>query len=114
MSQVDNTKRWYKIANYEIVDSQFLSASDIKSVDGVKIEILTEIEDAKTEWGLKPQGKVKVTASGETHEKTMGFNQPMINYLVKNFGKSSKEWIGKTVNITTKFIKGNDAIVPIE
>ncbi len=101
-----------KIANYEIVESSFLSASDIKGVDGVKIEILTETEDVKTDWGMKPQCKVKVTAEGETHEKNMAFNQPTINYLVKKFGKSSKEWIGTSFGITTKFIKGNDAIVP--
>ncbi len=74
--------------------------------------ILTEAKDVSTNWGMKPQCKVNVSSGGETHEKDMSLNQPMINYLVSNHGKSSNEWIGKTIDVTTKFIKGNDAIVP--
>ena len=103
-----------KIANYEIVESDFLTASDIKNVDGVKIEILTEAQDVKTDWGMKPQCEVKVFVGNETHKKTTSFNKPMINHLVRTYGKSSKDRIGKTVEVTTKFIKGNDAIVPKE
>jgi len=101
-----------KIANYEIVESNFISASDIKGVDGVKIEILTEAKDVKTDWGMKPQCKVKVSVGDEIHEKDISLNVPMVNFLVKTYGKSSGGWIGKTVDVTTKFIKGNDAIVP--
>lgn len=101
-----------KIANYEIVESNFLSASDIKGVEGVKIEILTEAQDVKTDWGMKPQCKVKVSVGVEVHEKDISLNRPMINYLVRNYGKSSKDWIGKTIDVKTTFIKGNDAIVP--
>jgi len=101
-----------KIANYEIVESDFLAASEIKNVDGVKIEILTEAQDVKTDWGMKPQCEVNVSVGNETHKKTISFNRPMINYLVGTFGKSSKDWIGKTIEVTTKFIKGNDAIIP--
>ncbi len=61
---------------------------------------------------MKPQCKVKVIASNEVHEKDMSLNQPMINYLVSKHGKSSNGWVGKTIEVTTKFIKGNDAIVP--
>jgi len=101
-----------KIANYEIVESNFISASDIKGVDGVKIEILTEAQDVKTDWGMKPQCKVKVSVGDEIHEKDISLNRPMINYLVRNYGKSSSGWIGKTFEVKTTFIKGNDAIVP--
>jgi len=62
---------------------------------------------------MKPQCKVMVTAGKEVHEKLLSCNQPMINYLAKNYGKESKDWIGKTVNVTVKLIKGNNAIVPI-
>ncbi len=74
--------------------------------------LLTEAKDVSTDWGMKPQCKVSVSASGETHDKDISLNQPMINYLVHHHGKSSNGWIGKTIEVTTKFIKGNDAIVP--
>ncbi len=61
---------------------------------------------------MKPQCKVKVSVGVETHMKTISFNKPMINFIVKKFGKDSKEWIGKVIPVTTKHIKGNDAIVP--
>ncbi len=53
-----------------------------------------------------------VTAGTEVHEKIISLNQPMKNYLAKTFGTESKGWIGKTVNVTVKIIKGNNAIVP--
>jgi len=40
---------------------------------------------------MKPQCKVMVTAGKEVHEKLLSCNQPMINYLSKNFGEESKE-----------------------
>lgn len=79
----------------------------------MSIEVLDEIKDVMTNYGAKAQGLVKVTNGIETSEKKMNFNQPMKNYLINKAGKDSKKWIGQKVLITTKFIQGNDAIIPL-
>jgi len=65
-----------------------------------------------SEYGVKNQAKVKITNGLESHDKIMNFNKPTISYLVKKFGKDSKDWIDKEIAITTKTIKNNLAIVP--
>jgi len=101
-----------KQMEYEIKESAYLKASDIKGVDNVSIELLSEVKDVNTSWGNKPQCEAKITNGKETTTKTYQLNQPTINYLVGKFGKQSSNWVGKKFDATTTFIKGNDAIVP--
>jgi hypothetical protein len=94
-------------------ESNFLKPSDLSGLDQLSIEILDEVVPVNTSFGVKNQGKVKVTNGKESHDKTMSFNQPFINFLVGKYGKDSKSWIGKKIEITTKTIKNNLAIVPL-
>lgn len=74
---------------------------------------MSEIKNESTQYGPKPTGNVKYAKGLETHEKPMRFNQIFINWLIKKSeSKDSQKWIGMKPEITTKVIKGNNAIVP--
>lgn len=103
-----------KMTEYEVQESGFLSPTECKDVDGLRITILEEVKPQPSDFGQKDRAKVRITNGTESHEKLMNFNKPFINYLVKNHGKDSAKWIGVEVPITTKTIKGNLAIIPKE
>jgi len=97
---------------YEIAESDFVRPGDVANIEGISLEILDEVKDVSTDYGLKAQCTVKVSGHGEKHEKKFNVNTPTKNYLINKHGKESKKWIGATFPITTKTILGNLAIVP--
>ena len=100
------------MTEYEKKESNFLKVADVQGVDGLTLTILEEVSPVSTDFGQKDQAKVKVEGHGEAYEKIMTFNQTTINWLIDNISTNSKDWIGKSLKITTKKIKGNEAIVP--
>ena len=100
------------MTEYEKTESNFLRVADVHGVDGLTLTILEEVVPVNTDFGKKDQAKVKIEGHGESYEKIMTFNQTTINWLIDNFKGNSKDWIGKSFAITTKMIKGNNAIVP--
>lgn len=103
------------MAEFEVIESNFINGKSIQGKVGLTIEILNEITNQQTAFGLKPKGSVKlIEQNGATQEKEMQFNQTFINYLVGKFGADSKNWIGTKTPIKVETIKGNLAIVPKE
>lgn len=91
-------------------ESEYISGKDLKGIDGITFEILSEVKDESTDFGVKPRCRVKVTKGDETHEKKWTLNLQNINYLINAYGKDSNNWIGKKVGIFTEQVKGNTAI----
>jgi len=84
----------------------------VANIDGISLEILDEVKDIATDYGVKAQCRVRVSGHGEKHEKKFNVNTPTKNYLINKLGKESKKWIGATFPITTKTILSNLTIVP--
>lgn len=92
-----------------------MNAKQLKGKTDPVLKILDEIKPEPTAYGIKPTGTVEYKDGLATIEKTMRFNQSMINWLIKKSeATDSKKWIGMEVPVKIENIKGNDAIVPKE
>ena len=98
---------------FEKKESEFLSPNDLVGKSGIVLKVLDEIILQRTDFGMKPAGKVSYKDGLATIEKTMRFNQTMINHLIDvTKSKDSKKWIGTEIPIEIEQIMGNHAIVP--
>jgi uridylate kinase len=95
---------------YEKIDSEYVSGKDLKGIDGVLIEIITEVKNETGEYGTKPTCKIAVVIGGEKTAKTWSLNNQNMNFLIETFGKDSLSWIGKTVGAFTEEVMGKTAI----
>jgi hypothetical protein len=99
-----------KMAKFEKQESEYISGNDLAGIEGVRFEIITEVKEQSTNFGMKPRCTVKVLKNGVTSEHTWTLNLQNINYLIDNFGSESTAWIGKSVGVFVENIKGNNAI----
>jgi len=95
---------------FEKQESEFVSGKSLKGIDGVLFEILSEVKNEPSEFGVKPRCNVAVTINGEKTGKKWTLNQQNVNFLHDTFGEESLSWIGKTVGVFTEEVKGNTAI----
>lgn len=95
---------------YKKIDSEYVSGKDLKGIDGILIEILTEVKNETGEYGVKPTCKIAVVVGGEKTAKTWSLNNQNTNFLIETFGKDSLSWIGKTVGVYTEEVMGKTAI----
>ena len=79
-------------------------------MDGVVFEILSEVKNEPSEFGLKPKCSIKVTNGIESYARKWTLNQQNVNFCVDKFGKDSMNWIGKKLQAYTEVIKGNVSI----
>ena len=99
-----------KMAKFEKQESEYISGNDLVNAEGVRFEILTEVKEESSNFGIKPKCSVKVLKNGVTSEHKWTLNQQNVNYLIDNFGGESTAWIGKSVGVFVENIKGNNAI----
>ena len=110
---MDNRNSEKEMVEFEKKESEFLSPSDLVGKSGIVLKVLDEIILQRTDFGMKPAGKVSYKDGLATIEKTMRFNQTMINHLIDaTKSKDSKKWIGTEIPIEIEQIMGNHAIVP--
>jgi len=95
---------------FEKQESEFISGKSLKGIDGVLFEILSEVKNETSEFGVKPRCSVAVVIAGVKSAKKWTLNQQNVNFLIETFGKDSLAWIGKTVGVFTEEVKGNTAI----
>ena len=101
------------MTDYEIRESQYMSAKDYANAADLSIELLTEIKTEQTTYGPKPTGQVNVSNGISTEKKTMRFNQTMMNHFIRTTNKkSSAEWVGMKFPIKVDSIKGNLTFLP--
>jgi len=98
------------MAEYEIKQSEYVSGKELKGMTGVIFEILDEVKDAPSDFGVKPKCSVNVTSGISTQKKMWTLNQQNINFFVQQFGANSTAWVGKKVEVFTEDIKGNTSI----
>lgn len=100
-----------EMAKFEKQTSEYISGNDLVGIEGTRFEIVTEVKEESTNFGMKPRCSVKVTkVDGNTSVHTWTLNLQNINYLIDNFGGESNVWIGKSFGVYTENIKGNNAI----
>lgn len=99
-----------KMAKFEKTENEYISGNDLVNAEGVRFEILTEVKEESSNFGIKPKCSVKVLKNGVTSEHKWTLNQQNVNYLIDNFGGESTAWIGKSVGVFVENIKGNNAI----
>jgi hypothetical protein len=99
-----------KMAKFEKQENEYISGNDLVNVEGVRFEILTEVKEESSNFGMKPKCSVKVLKNGVTSEQKWTLNLQNINFLIDSFGDESTTWIGKSVGIYVKNINGNNAI----
>ena len=95
---------------FEKQESEFVSGKSLKGIDGVLFEILSEVKNEPSEFGVKPRCNVAVIINGEKTSKKWTLNQQNVNFLHDTLGEESLSWIGKTVGVFTEEVKGNTAI----
>jgi hypothetical protein len=98
------------MVKFEKTENEYIRGNDLVGVEGVRFEILTEVKEESTNFGIKPRCSVKVLKNGVTSEHKWNMNLQNLNYLVENFGEESTAWIGKSVGVYVENIKGNNAI----
>lgn len=98
------------MAKFEKTENEYISGNDLVNAEGVRFEILTEVKEESSNFGIKPKCSVKVLKNGVTSEHKWTLNQQNVNYLIDNFGGESTAWIGKSVGVFVENIKGNNAI----
>lgn len=98
------------MAKFEKTENEYISGNDLVGVEGVRFEIITEVKEESSNFGIKPKCSVKVLKNGVTSEHKWTLNQQNINYLIDNFGDESTAWVGKSVGVYVENIKGNNAI----
>ena len=98
------------MAKFVKQENEYISGNDLVGVDGVRFEILTEVKEESSNFGMKPKCSVEVLKQGMTAERKWTLNQQNINFLIDTFGEESNLWIGKTVGVFIENIKGNNAI----
>ena len=98
------------MAKFVKTENEYVSGNDLVGVEGVRFEILTEVKEEASNFGIKPKCSVKVLKNGVTSEHKWTLNQQNINYLIDNFGDESTAWVGKSVGVFVENIKGNNAI----
>ena len=98
------------MAEYEIKESEYVSGKEIKDMTGVTFELLDEVKDAPSDFGVKPKCSVNVAMGTVTVRKMWTLNQQNVNFFVKEFGANSTTWVGKKVEVFTEVIKGNVSI----
>jgi len=98
------------MAKFEKTENEYISGNDLVGVEGVRFEIITEVKEESSNFGIKPKCSVKVLKNGVTSEHKWTLNQQNINYLIDNFGDESTAWVGKSVGVFVENIKGNNAI----
>lgn len=81
--------------------------ADIKNGDKVVIKDEGRIEESQ--WGEQH----KFLISTRNGDKRASFNQASINILIDAYGKDSRDWVGKEVNVLTRkaVIANNKVIV---
>jgi hypothetical protein len=99
-----------KMAKFEKQENEYISGNDLVNVEGVRFEILTEVKEESSNFGMKPKCSVKVLKNGVTSEQKWTLNLQNINFLIDSFGDESNTWIGKSVGVYVENIKGNNAI----
>jgi len=99
-----------KMAKFEKQENEYISGNDLVNVEGVRFEILTEVKEESSNFGMKPKCSVKVLKNGVTSEQKWTLNLQNINFLIDSFGDESTTWIGKSVGVYVENIKGNNAI----
>lgn len=99
-----------KMAKFEKQENEYISGNDLVNVEGVRFEILTEVKEESSNFGMKPKCSVKVLKNGVTSEQKWTLNLQNINFLIDSFGDESTTWIGKSVGVFVENIKGNNAI----
>ena len=99
------------MAKFEKTENEYISGKDLVGIEGVRFEILTEVKEESSDFGIKPRCSVKVLKNGVTSTHKWTLNKQNINYLIENFGGESMEWIGKSLGVSVENIKGNSAIV---
>uniref|UniRef100_A0AAT9JEZ9 ORF50 n=1 Tax=Nitrosopumilaceae spindle-shaped virus TaxID=3065433 RepID=A0AAT9JEZ9_9VIRU len=99
-----------KMAKFEKQESEYISGNDLAGIEGVRFEIITEVKEQSTNFGMKPRCTVKVLKNGVASEHTWTLNLQNINFLIDSFGDESNTWIGKSVGVFVENIKGNNAI----
>jgi|UniRef100_A0AAT9J9S3 hypothetical protein len=99
-----------KMAKFEKQENEYISGNDLVNVEGVRFEILTEVKEESSNFGMKPKCSVKVLKNGVTSEQKWTLNLQNINFLIDSFGDESNTWIGKSVGVFVENIKGNNAI----
>ncbi len=99
-----------KMAKFEKQESEYISGNDLAGIEGVRFEIITEVKEESTNFGMKPRCTVNVLKNGVTSKHTWTLNLQNINFLIESFGDESTTWIGKSVGVFVENIKGNNAI----
>jgi len=99
-----------KMAKFEKQENEYISGNDLVNVENVRFEILTEVKEESSNFGMKPKCSVKVLNNGVTSEQKWTLNLQNINFLIDSFGDESNTWIGKSVGVYVENIKGNNAI----
>jgi len=99
-----------EMAEFEKQESEYISGNDLVGIDGVRFEILTEVKEESSNFGMKPKCTVRVTNNGIDTKQKWTLNIQNINFLIDTFGKESNTWIGKSVGVFVENIKGNNAI----
>jgi len=99
-----------KMAKFEKQENEYISGNDLVNVEDVRFEILTEVKEESSNFGMKPKCSVKVLKNGVTSEQKWTLNLQNINFLIDSFGDESTTWIGKSVGVYVENIKGNNAI----
>ena len=99
-----------KMAKFEKQENEYISGNDLVNVEGVRFEILTEVKEESSNFGMKPKCSVKVLKNGVTSEQKWTLNLQNINFLIDSFGDESTTWVGKSVGVYVENIKGNNAI----
>ncbi len=99
-----------KMAKFEKQENEYISGNDLVNVENVRFEILTEVKEESSNFGMKPKCSVKVLKNGVTSEQKWTLNLQNINFLIDSFGDESTTWVGKSVGVYVENIKGNNAI----
>uniref|UniRef100_A0AAT9JG47 ORF12 n=1 Tax=Nitrosopumilaceae spindle-shaped virus TaxID=3065433 RepID=A0AAT9JG47_9VIRU len=99
-----------KMAKFEKQNSEYISGNDLVNTENVRFEILTEVKEESSNFGMKPKCSVKVSNNGVTTEQKWTLNLQNINFLIDSFGDESTAWVGKSVGVFVENIKGNNAI----
>ena len=109
-----NLKRgWKKIAEFELKESEFVNANELKERNVKEIKIISEIMPVQTQHGIKATGKIEFIDGLETITKEMRFNQTFLNHIIKTVdSKDSKKWLNTVWNVKYVEIMGHLATVP--
>lgn len=95
---------------FEKQESEYVNGKSLKGMDGVAFEILSEVKNEPSDFGVKPRCNVSVIIGGSNANKKWTLNQQNLNWLIENYGDDSLSWIGKKVGVFTEEVKGNTAI----